>query len=545
MHVRLFSWRLSLRIGIFAGLFFFSLAPGAALAASIKLAWDANSESDISGYGVSYRSEDGQHQGLTMVGKTTQATISRLHGGQRYTFHVVAYNSVGLASGPSAEVSGVPTGADQDDPGPIPTDGTKTYFAEGAAGIFSYRLALLNTTSAETSATVSFLRENDSPVQRVYNLPALTRVTVSASDVPELANTSFGTILSTGPGVVAERTMGWDVGGQMAGGHTAKAIVSPSQTWFLAEGNAGFFDTFILLVNPQNSPTNTTVDFLLDDGQVVSRSFDIPALGRQTIYANQIPELVTRSFATTVHASQPILCERAMYFKNGDTMFRGGHSSAAVPSGATHWFLAEGQTGAFFETFVLLANPNPNPVDVTVRYLTNNGVARTDQMTLAPTSRATIVADEIPEIAETDVSFDISATGPIIAERSMYWGPWYGAHNSMGVTDLGTKWALAEGEVGGPFGANSYILLANPGGQAADVTLTFYREGGAAPLTLTRTVQPGTRVTVQSSDAGFGAHERFGAIIDSTQPIAVERSIYWNEGGAWGSGTNETGTRLQ
>jgi hypothetical protein len=544
MHVRLFSWRFSLKIGLFAGLFFFGLAPGAALAASVKLAWDANTEADISGYGVSYRSEDGQHRGLVMVGKTTQTTISRLHSGQRYTFYVVAYNSVGLSSGPSTEVSGVPTGVDED-PIPIPTDGTRTYFAEGAAGVFSYRLALLNTTNTDSSATVSFLREGDTPVQRVYNLPALTRVTVSAADVPELRNTSFGTILSTGAGIVAERTMGWDVGGAMAGGHTAKAIINPSSTWYLAEGNAGFFDTFVLLANPQDTPTNVTVDFLLDDGQVVSRPYTLPPFGRQTVYANEIPELQTRSFGTTVHADKPILCERAMYFKNGDTMFRGGHSSAAVPAGSTHWFLAEGQTGDFFETFVLLANPNPEPVDVTIRYLTNNGVARVDTRRLGPTSRDTIVADNIPEIAATDVSFDISATGPIIAERSMYWGPWYGAHNSMGVTDLGTSWALAEGEVGGQFGANSYILVANPGTQPADVTLTFYREGGRPPLTLTRTVQAGTRVTVPASEAPFEGAEKFGAIITSSQPIAVERSIYWNEGGVWGSGTNETGTRLQ
>jgi hypothetical protein len=542
MNVRLFSWRFYSRIGLLAGLLF-SLAPGAAFAASIKLAWDANPESDIAGYGVAFRSEDGTHRGMVMVGRTTEATVSRLRSGQRYVLHVVAYNNVGLSSGPSLEVSGTAVGPDED-PTPIPTDGTLTYFAEGAAGLFSYRLALLNTTNTETGAVVSFLREGGTPVQRVYNLPSLTRVTVSAADVPELAGTSFGTILSTGPGVVAERTMGWDVGGAMAGGHTAKAIVSPSQTWYLAEGNAGFFDTFVLLVNPQDSPTNATVEFLLDDGQVVTRTYTLPAFGRLSIYTNEIPELVTRSFGTTVRADKPILCERAMYFKNGDTMFRAGHSSAAVPSGATHWFLAEGQTGDFFETFVLLANPNPEPVEVTIRYLTNNGVARVDRQIMAATSRTTIVADSIPEIAATDVSFDISASKPIIAERSMYWGPWYGAHNSMGITDLGTSWALAEGEVGGPFGAESYILLANPGSEAADVTLTFYREGGLAPLTMTRAVAAGTRVTVAASQAGFNSGEKFGAIVTSSQPIAVERSIYWNEGGAWGSGTNETGTRL-
>ena len=37
------------------------------------------------------------------------------------------------------------------------------------------------------------------------------------------------------------------------------------------------------------------------------------------------------------------------------------------------------------------------------------------------------------------------------------------AHNSFGVTELGTKWAFAEGRVGGPNAYQTYILLANPG----------------------------------------------------------------------------------
>jgi len=39
----------------------------------------------------------------------------------------------------------------------------------------------------------------------------------------------------------------------------------------------------------------------------------------------------------------------------------------------------------------------------------------------------------------------------VIVERSQYWphGNWYEAHNSAGETSAGTKWALAEGRVGG------------------------------------------------------------------------------------------------
>ena len=37
--------------------------------------------------------------------------------------------------------------------------------------------------------------------------------------------------------------------------------------------------------------------------------------------------------------------------------FAAGHGSAGVTAAATSWFLAEGATGAFFDLFVLLANP--------------------------------------------------------------------------------------------------------------------------------------------------------------------------------------------
>jgi hypothetical protein len=523
------------------------LAPGLAHAASIRLAWDANTEADLAGYAVSYRSDNGQHTGTVSVGKVTEATISGLEPGQTYTLSVVALNTIGMSSGPSNEVTGVANGPDVAPP--TGGGGTQTYFAEGAAGVFSYRLALLNTTSSAADVTVTFLREGNTPVQRTYPLAALSRGTISAADIPELQGTSFGTIVSSSPGVIAERTMGWNAGGTMAGAHTAKAISTPSTTWYLAEGNAGFFDTFVLLANAQATATNVTVDFLLDDGTVVSRPYALGPFERRTIYTNEIPELVPKSFATAVRADQGILVERAMYFKDGSPMFRGGASSAGVPSGSTHWFLAEGQTGDFFETFLLLGNPNSSPAEVTVRYLTNAGVARVETLHMAPTSRTTVVVDSLPELAATDVSFDVSSTVPIVAERSMYWpgapGPWYGAHNSVGLTDLGTEWALAEGEVGGALGAESFILLANPGSAPSDVTLTFYREGGRAPLTLQRSVAAGTRLTVTSSEAGFESGERFGAIITSSQPIAVERSMYWQEGAPLGSGTNETGTRLK
>ena len=145
----------------------------------------------------------------------------------------------------------------------------------------------------------------------------------------------------------------------------------------------------------------------------------------------------------------------------------------------------------------------------------------------------------------------VAANHPVIVERAQYWPDpapmWHEAHNSFGVTNLGLKWGLAEGRVGGPAGYTTYVLLANPGDTAAQVTITFLRETGA-PFDKTFNVPAKSRFNV---DTGPGtlvpelSDERFGALIVSDQPIAVERAMYSNAGGqVWAAGTNATATAL-
>jgi hypothetical protein len=535
--------RASLTRGCLAGLLSLGAA-SATSAAGLTVAWNPNSEGNLSGYVVSYGPAAGSHaQSVTVSANVTRVRIENLNAGARYYLVVRALNSGGQMSGPSSEVNGVAS----DTLPAAPSGSAQTYYAEGAEGFFDYRVAVLNTATAETWLNVSYLREGSAPVQRSYSVGAGRRMTISAGDVPELSGSSFAAVIAAPPTVVTERTMRWRMnGGDGAAG--ARALTAPSTTWYLAEGNAGFFDTYVLLANPSATATVATVDFLLDGGGVLRRQYPLAGNARYTIWTNKIPELVMRSFATTVTAPAPILVERAMYFSGPHGAFEGGHASAAVPAGAREWFLAEGSTGDWFETFVLISNPNASAVTATIRYLTPTGVARTETRTLPPTSRTTILVDALPGLAATDVSCSVSATGNIIVERSMYWpgvpGPWYGANNSVGITTLRTRWGLAEGEVGGPDAASTYVLLANPGSTAATATLTFYRESGA-PIAVTRSVPAGSRQTVSAASVGLASGEQFGVVVQSTQPIAVERSIYWNyQGALWTSGTNETGTPL-
>jgi hypothetical protein len=515
-----------------------------AAAAGLTIAWNQNGESNIATYEVSFGTTAGSHTSTISVNAVvSRLRVENLQAGRRYYFVVRARNQAGQMSGPSTEVNGLAS----DTLPAAPAGAVETYYAEGAAGFFDYRVAVLNTASTETWLNVSFLREGAAPIARSYAVGGRRRMTISAADVPELNGTSFAAVIDAPSTVVSERTMRWRLnGGDGATG--AKALGAPSTTWYLAEGNAGFFDTYVLLANPSPTPTTATVDFLLDGGGVVRRTYALGGNARYTIWTNQIPQLVPRSFATTVTATTPILVERAMYFQGRHGAWEGGHASSAVSAGARDWFLAEGSTGNWFEMFVLISNPNASAVTATIRYLTPSGVARTESRTLPATSRTTIPVDNLPGLGATDVSVSINASANVIVERSMYWpgvpGPWYGAHNSVGTTTLRTHWGLAEGEEGGPDGAASYVLLANPGSSTANVTLTFYRVN-ADPISVSRAVGAGSRQTVAASSVGIASGERFGVEITSSQPIAVERSIYWNyQGALWTSGTNETGTPL-
>ena len=80
------------------------------------------------------------------------------------------------------------------------------------------------------------------------------------------------------------------------------------------------------------------------------------------------------------------------------------------------------------------------------------------------------------------------------------------------------------------------------------MTLTFLRVNGTT-VTKVVNVAPTSRATVSISGAGSDVpelvDEHFGVAIASTQPIAVERSLYSSVNGVmWAAGTNATATRL-
>jgi len=158
------------------------------------------------------------------------------------------------------------------------------------------------------------------------------------------------------------------------------------------------------------------------------------------------------------------------------------------------------------------------------------------------------------------VSTLVDASLPVVVERAMYWpggiGTWTEAHNSFGVTEAATRWGLSEGRVGGIYGFETFVLLANPSPTlAAKVQLTFLREA-SPPVVITTMVGASSRANVYANAEvpGLMDGERFGVLIESQPvdgaaegvPIIVERAMYWNsQGEHWAGGTNVTGTPLR
>jgi hypothetical protein len=305
------------------------------------------------------------------------------------------------------------------------------------------------------------------------------------------------------------------------------------------------------------------VRYLRPSGAPLEKTYTLPAMARTNIWVNQeqFPGIGRALAASDVSCEivvldgQPIVAERAMYFDVPGQPFGAGHESAGVAAASDEWFLAEGATGPFFDLFLLLSNPGASEARVEARYLLPDGTTFVKSHTIAGSSRYTIWVDHEDErLADTAVSSVVRATNgvPVVVERSMWWpdGAWYEAHNSPGATATGTRWALAEGEVGGPRGTDTYILVANTATAAGSVKVTLIFEDGTT-ATRTFAVAGSSRFNVDTrTEFPATLDRRFGAIVeslgDSPAPLVVERAAYWSvPGQPWAAGTNALGTRLQ
>jgi hypothetical protein len=460
-------------------------------------------------------------------------------------------------------------------------------FAEGSTGsFFDTDLSIMNPNGAAAPVTMTFLREDGGRIVTTDTIAPMSRKRIPVAAIPGLEATAFSTVVTSDARLplVVERTMFWDH--RAYGGKGAAAVDTPSETWVFAEGvENSFFTTFVLLENPGSEPANATLTFELAFGEPsVIQQVSLPPLSRVTVDTGGIPALVGRSFGVSIQATHPIVAERATYFESTPIqLWAGGHGGPGAIAPSLSWYFAEGATGPFRQTFVMLTNPNDLPAQAFLEFAVSpftyhfsNGLSLTlteffVQYTLPPHSRLTIPLDTVSSsqlgsplvfpLANTDFAMLIGSDRPIVAERAMYWlgapGPWADGTSSFGTKTTGVRWGYAEGRVGAPLNFHTYLRLFNPSQdvKTANVNVTFIKDDGST-IVKNYTVppfvwgyppppQPFVNIDVNRIP-GLDGHS-FGVLIESTNGVEIttERSMYWDSNGNfWAAGITTAGTRL-
>lgn len=211
--------------------------------------------------------------------------------------------------------------------------------------------------------------------------------------------------------------------------------------------------------------------------------------------------------------------------------------------GSTAWIVAEGSTGAGFETFILLQNPNSVPAPTAIGFATENGIQTGTTLTIPANSRTTLrLSDYLPDT--WSISTLVASEVPVVVERSMYWDkrvtryPYemMGGHANLGLPALmstsfemyaspqrSTSQFFPEGSTAG---FDTWILLFNPNQAAAQATVTLMDAGGPV-VNEQVTIEPLSRKTVHLNKLLPDANE-VATRVESASFLVVERSMYWD-----------------
>ena len=196
-------------------------------------------------------------------------------------------------------------------------------------------------------------------------MPAQSRVTVKVDEISGLEATSaVGAVVVVRPGTAA-RGRAHDVLGCRR--TTAVTPRTPCRSRRRAgssrKARRGFFDTFLLLANPNAGDVDATVTFLRENESPVTDTITLAGeFAHDGVRRRRTRNSSIDRSASIVDAPQPITAERAMYFATTPERFwSGGHANIGSVEPATSWFHPEGASGTFFTTFILMSNPQHTP----------------------------------------------------------------------------------------------------------------------------------------------------------------------------------------
>lgn len=297
------------------------------------------------------------------------------------------------------------------------------YFAEGYTGaLFSTYLLLFNTSNKQTKCHVTYYIAGGASYFHDFTMPPKSHGTTLVNALPGCNGKEISIRVDSSQPVVAERAEYYDWTGNpnfVNGGDTVTGVTKPGKTWYLAEGCTGhFFDEYILMLNPTGELATVNVEFYTSNGPF-NYQCNVAPFSRGTISVDSIPGLESADTAAVINSDKDIVVERSMYCARDSR--RGGSAASGISALSKDWYFAEGFTGGTFDEYLLVLNPGTQPTHVTFLFHLENGADVGASFDIAPKSRFTLHANDIPGVEWTGSAVEVhSIQEPVAVEQAEY-----------------------------------------------------------------------------------------------------------------------------
>ncbi len=401
----------------------------------------------------------------------------------------------------------------------------KWYFAEGTTREgFEEWLTVLNPNLQAVDFTVTYAFEGSEVLPRKYRVEAESRLSIEVSMEVGVGRDMSVTVDSPLP-IMVERPMYFTYQGKWAGGHVSSGTNQPSRNWYFAEGyTAPGFEEWLCLLNPGEQPAQVEIEYLSQGGLIKKETEVVEPWRRATVFVNERVG-TDLEISMRVTSDQPVVAERPMYF-DYQGKWAGGHVSSGTNQPSSNWYFAEGYTGAGFQEWLCLFNPNPEPNRVRITYQTSEGANIADEETVPPLSRRTV---DVNVRAGKGLSLSVAVAGerPLVAERPIYhdYNGWCeGGDVGIGMSKPSRQWYFAEGYTGAVF--EDWLCLQNPGDGKVEAQVRFHLESGEV-LWENVSLPPTSRTTLYVNSM-LPYEEGMGFSIHASGDIIVERPLYFN-----------------
>ncbi len=375
---------------------------------------------------------------------------------------------------------------------------------------YTERLMLFNPTKQPASAVVTFLPGQANTLQREYTIAPGQRFDLQVNDI--FSDTAELPLeVTANQPIVAERTMLFQNDALNEPG-----ISELSRTWYFAEGDgsAGTSTTFVLY-NPQPTEVAARVLVIASNGLTSTQDLVLPPFTVQSVTP---ADVAPTTFGVQIAASAPIAAERLMRFGVNLT---GGFLTRGATAPSTTWYFAEGATIAPFTTTLALLNPGPVAAAITTTFLTEQGDTYIRRYQVPPRTRLDVeLRDIVP--SPQGVGTVVSASQPIIAERTSYFSDGNAGTNTLGAAALAYTWRFAEGRTAPP--ADEFIMVANPNAVPAQLKLQVTKDDGSIQ-TLDYTVPRTGRIAILL-DNDLPDQSTHATVVESNVPVVAERTIF-------------------